>query len=185
MLGDAAAVFEAAELIVKVKEPQASEIALLKPHHILFTYLHLAADRPQAEGLLASGCTAIAYETVSDRWGRLPLLAPMSQVAGRMAVDVGAYHLLRPHGGRGVLLGGAPGVPAARVHHLADLGRLQRFDVGLGHLLRGQVVAQSPGRVSGTFFLAQYAERNPRMPQHARQRQHDLAPLRIVRAHAA
>ena len=68
--------FDAAELIVKVKEPQAIEIARLKPHHILFTYLHLAADKHQAEGLMASGCTAIAYETVTDRWGRLPLLAP-------------------------------------------------------------------------------------------------------------
>jgi alanine dehydrogenase len=140
VLPGAAAVFEAAELIVKVKEPQASEIALLRPHHILFTYLHLAADLSQAEGLLASGCTAIAYETVSDRWGRLPLLAPMSQVAGRMAVDVGAYHLLRPHGGRGLLLGGAPGVPAARVvilgggvagKHAAEMAIGHRADVTL------------------------------------------------------
>ena len=114
---DADAVFDAAEMIVKVKEPQAIEIARLKPHHILFTYLHLAADRDQARGLMKSGCTAIAYETVTDRWGRLPLLAPMSQVAGRMAVDAGAYHLLKPHGGRGVLLGGAPGVPAAQGDH--------------------------------------------------------------------
>jgi alanine dehydrogenase len=108
-------VFEAADMIVKVKEPQAVEIARLKPRHILFTYLHLAADLPQARGLMESGCTAIAYETISDRWGRLPLLAPMSQVAGRMAVDVGAYHLLKPAGGRGLLLGGAPGVLPARV----------------------------------------------------------------------
>ncbi|MGH6958526.1 MAG: alanine dehydrogenase, partial [Caulobacteraceae bacterium] len=86
ILPNAEAVFEAADLIVKVKEPQAAEIARLKPRHILFTYLHLAADRAQAEGLMASGCTAIAYETVTDRRGRLPLLAPMSQVAGRMAV---------------------------------------------------------------------------------------------------
>src|ERR1700683_2742006 len=115
ILPDAAAVFDAAQLIVKVKEPQPSEIALLKPHHVLFTYLHLAADPHQARGLMACGCTPSASETVTDRWGRLPLLAPMSQVAGRMAVDVGAYHLLKPHGGRGVLLGGAPGVPAAKV----------------------------------------------------------------------
>jgi alanine dehydrogenase len=108
-------VFEAADMIVKVKEPQAVEIARLKPRHILFTYLHLAADLAQAKGLMASGCTAIAYETISDRFGRLPLLAPMSQVAGRMAVDVGAYHLLKPAGGRGLLLGGAPGVLPARV----------------------------------------------------------------------
>jgi alanine dehydrogenase len=115
ILPDADAVFEAGELIVKVKEPQPVEIARLKPHHTLFTYLHLAADPHQAHGLMASGCTAIAYETITDRAGRLPLLAPMSQVAGRMAVDVGAYHLLKPAGGRGLLLGGAPGVLPARV----------------------------------------------------------------------
>jgi len=140
ILADADAVFDAAEMIVKVKEPQPVEIARLKPHHVLFTYLHLAADRAQTEGLLASGCTAIAYETVTDRFGRLPLLAPMSQVAGRMAVDAGAYHLLRPHGGRGVLLGGAPGVPAARVlilgggvsgKHAAEMAVGARADVTL------------------------------------------------------
>jgi alanine dehydrogenase len=140
ILPSAEAVFEVAELIVKVKEPQPIEIARLKPHHILFTYLHLAADADQARGLMASGCTAIAYETVTDRWGRLPLLAPMSQVAGRMAVDAGAYHLLRPHGGRGVLLGGAPGVPAAKVlilgggvsgKHAAEMAIGHRADVTL------------------------------------------------------
>jgi alanine dehydrogenase len=115
VLPSAGAVFEAADLIVKVKEPQPVEIARLTPRHTLFTYLHLAADPAQARGLMASGCTAIAYETIVDAKGRLPLLAPMSQVAGRMAVDVGAVHLLRPAGGRGMLLGGAPGVPPARV----------------------------------------------------------------------
>ncbi len=140
ILPDADAVFEAAEMIVKVKEPQAAEIARLKPHHILFTYLHLAADPEQAHGLMASGCTAVAYETVSDRWGRLPLLAPMSQVAGRMAVDVGAYHLLKPAGGRGLLLGGAPGVLPANVlilgggvsgKHAAQMAIGHRADVTL------------------------------------------------------
>jgi alanine dehydrogenase len=140
ILPDADAVFEAAELIVKVKEPQAIEIARLKPSHILFTYLHLAADPEQARGLMKSGCTAIAYETISDRWGRLPLLAPMSQIAGRMAVDVGAYHLLKPAGGRGVLLGGAPGVPPAKVlilgggvsgKHAAEMAIGHRADVTL------------------------------------------------------
>ncbi|MFI4974727.1 MAG: alanine dehydrogenase [Caulobacterales bacterium] len=140
ILPDAEAVFEAAELIVKVKEPQPIEIARLRPHHVLFTYLHLAADPHQARGLMECGCTAIAYETVTDRWGRLPLLAPMSQVAGRMAVDAGAYHLLRPHGGRGVLLGGAPGVPAAKViilgggvagKHAAEIAIGHRADVTL------------------------------------------------------
>ncbi len=113
ILPDADAVFEAADMIVKVKEPQAVEIARLKSRHILFTYLHLAADPEQARGLMASGCTAIAYETITDRHGRLPLLAPMSQVAGRMAVDVGAYHLLRAErGGRGLACSAAP--PACR-----------------------------------------------------------------------
>ncbi|MGH6988224.1 MAG: alanine dehydrogenase [Caulobacteraceae bacterium] len=115
ILPNAAAVFSAADLIVKVKEPQPEEIARLEPRHILFTYLHLAADPAQAKGLMASGATAIGYETITDRFGRLPLLAPMSQVAGRMAVDVGAYHLLKPAGGRGILLGGAPGVLPANV----------------------------------------------------------------------
>ena len=140
ILPDADAVFAAAEMIVKVKEPQAVEIARLKPHHVLFTYLHLAADPDQAHGLMASGCTAIAYETVTDKFGRLPLLAPMSQVAGRMAVDVGAYHLLKPQGGRGLLLGGAPGVLPAKVlilgggvsgKHAAQMAVGQRADVTL------------------------------------------------------
>jgi alanine dehydrogenase len=109
------AVFERAELVVKVKEPQAEEWRRLRPDQVLFTYLHLAADRPQAEGLLASGCVAIAYETVTDRRGRLPLLAPMSEVAGRMSIQVGAHHLEKMQGGAGILLGGVPGVHAAKV----------------------------------------------------------------------
>ncbi len=112
---DAASVFEGAELIVKVKEPQPGEILMLRPGQVLFTYLHLAADKPQAEGLMRSGATAIAYETVTDRDGRLPLLAPMSEVAGRMSVHVGAHCLEKEQGGEGVLLGGVPGVPAAKV----------------------------------------------------------------------
>ena len=108
-------VFAAADMIVKVKEPQASEIAMLRPHHTLFTYLHLAADKPQAQGLMASGATCIAYETVTSRSGALPLLKPMSEVAGRMSVQVGAHYLEKEQGGRGVLLGGVPGVAPARV----------------------------------------------------------------------
>jgi alanine dehydrogenase len=111
----AAEVFKAADMIVKVKEPQAQEIALLEPRHILFTYLHLAADKPQAEGLMKSGATCIAYETVTSRSGALPLLKPMSEVAGRMSVQVGAHYLEKEQGGRGVLLGGVPGVAPARV----------------------------------------------------------------------
>ena len=107
---DAEAVFAGAETIVKVKEPQAPEVALLEPHHTLFTYLHLAPDPELTRGLLASGATCIAYETVTDRAGRLPLLAPMSEVAGKLATQAGAFMLERPLGGRGVLLGGVPGV---------------------------------------------------------------------------
>jgi alanine dehydrogenase len=112
---DAAATFTGAEMIVKVKEPQAQEIAMLRPHHTLFTYLHLAADKPQAEGLMRSGATCIAYETVTSRTGALPLLKPMSEVAGRMSIQVGAHYLEKEQGGRGVLLGGVPGVAPAKV----------------------------------------------------------------------
>ena len=115
ILADAAAVFAGADMIVKVKEPQPREIALLEPRHILFTYLHLAADKPQAEGLMQSGATCIAYETVTSRSGALPLLKPMSEVAGRMSIQVGAHYLEKEQGGRGVLLGGVPGVAPARV----------------------------------------------------------------------
>ena len=115
MLDTAEDVFATAEMIVKVKEPQATECAMLKPHHTLFTYLHLAADKPQAEALMKSGAICIAYETVTNRAGRLPLLQPMSQVAGRMSINVGAYALMKTKRGRGLLLGGVPGVPAANV----------------------------------------------------------------------
>ena len=115
LLDTADELFEAAELIVKVKEPLAVERARLRIHHTLFTYLHLAPDPDQAHDLLDSGATAIAYESVTDRSGRLPLLAPMSQVAGRMAIQAGARCLEASAGGRGVLLGGVPGVAAAPV----------------------------------------------------------------------
>jgi alanine dehydrogenase len=110
----AAEVF-AAEMIVKVKEPQAQEIARLRPGQVLFTYLHLAADKQQSEGLVRSGATSIAYETVTDARGGLPLLAPMSEVAGRMSIQVGAHCLEKEQGGLGILLGGVPGVAAAKV----------------------------------------------------------------------
>jgi alanine dehydrogenase len=115
ILPNASEVFAAAEMIVKVKEPQPGEIAMLRPHHTLFTYLHLAADKAQAVGLMKSGATCIAYETVTSRSGALPLLKPMSEVAGRMSVQVGAHYLEKEQGGRGVLLGGVPGVAPARV----------------------------------------------------------------------
>ena len=114
ILPDARSVFDSADMIVKVKEPQPQEIAMLRPGQILFTYLHLAADKPQAEGLMKSGATCIAYETVTGRSG-LPLLKPMSEVAGRMSVQVGAHYLEKEQGGRGVLLGGVPGVAPAKV----------------------------------------------------------------------
>jgi alanine dehydrogenase len=111
----AAEVFKAADMIVKVKEPQPQEIALLEARHILFTYLHLAPDKPQAEGLMKSGATCIAYETVTSRSGALPLLKPMSEVAGRMSIQVGAHYLEKEQGGRGILIGGVPGVAPARI----------------------------------------------------------------------
>jgi alanine dehydrogenase len=115
LVDTAAEVFEGAELIVKVKEPQAPERAMLRPDHILFTYLHLAPDPEQADDLVASGAACIAYETVTDADGRLPLLAPMSKVAGRMSVQAGAHCLESAHGGAGILLGGVPGVAPAEV----------------------------------------------------------------------
>jgi len=111
----AAEVFDKAELIVKVKEPQAVERSMLRPGQVLFTYLHLAPDPDQCRDLIASQAVCIAYETVTQRGGGLPLLAPMSEVAGRLAVQAGAYCLEKAHGGMGVLLGGVPGVPPARI----------------------------------------------------------------------
>ncbi|MEG3146046.1 alanine dehydrogenase [Sphingomonas sp. RT2P30] len=115
IVGDAQTVFADSDMIVKVKEPQPQEVAMLQPHHVLFTYLHLAADKPQAEGLIKSGATCIAYETVTANDRSLPLLKPMSEVAGRMSIQVGAHYLEKEQGGRGVLLGGVPGVAPARV----------------------------------------------------------------------
>jgi alanine dehydrogenase len=133
VVANAAAVFENSELIVKVKEPQASEIAMLKPEHTLFTYLHLAADPEQTRGLVKSGATCIAYETITDARGGLPLLAPMSQVAGRMATQVGAQFLLKPSGGRGLLMSGVPGVAPAKVGILgAGVSGMHAAEIALG-----------------------------------------------------
>jgi len=112
---DADAVFEEAELVLGVKEPQPEEVERLRPEHVLFTYLHLAPAPDLTESLCASGATCVAYETVEDAAGRLPLLAPMSEVAGKIATQAGAFMLETPMGGRGVLLGGVPGVAAANV----------------------------------------------------------------------
>ncbi len=115
VVATAAEVFARSEMIVKVKEPQLAECAMLRPGQLLFTYLHLAPDPEQAEALQRSGATCVAYETVTSPSGALPLLAPMSEVAGRMAIQAGAYFLEKPHGGLGVLLGGVPGVAPAKV----------------------------------------------------------------------
>ena len=112
---DAESVFDEAELILGVKEPQPQEVEMLRPDHLLFTYLHLAPAPELTKGLADSGATCVAYETVEDARGRLPLLAPMSEVAGKIATQAGAFFLERPLGGRGVLLGGVPGVAAATV----------------------------------------------------------------------
>jgi alanine dehydrogenase len=115
ILPDAPAVFDAAELILGVKEPQPEEVELLRPEHTLFTYLHLAPAPELTRGLQESGAICVAYETVEDSQGRLPLLAPMSEVAGKIATQAGAFFLEKPLGGRGILLGGVPGVAAATV----------------------------------------------------------------------
>ncbi len=115
IVSSAKEVFEQAEMIVKVKEPQPSEFALLQKNQILFTYLHLAPDPQQTEALIQSGCIAIAYETVTGTRGDLPLLSPMSQVAGRLSIQAGAHCLEKSQGGSGILLGGVPGVPPGKV----------------------------------------------------------------------
>lgn len=134
-----AGVYEVAELIVKVKEPQLQEYALLTDRHCLFTYLHLAASRSLTDALLASGATCIAYETLTDAQGRLPLLAPMSEIAGRMAVQAGAHHLEAAQGGKGILLGGVPGVAPANVLILGGGvvgGNAAAMAVGMGAQVR-------------------------------------------------
>ena len=128
-------IFARCDMIVKVKEPQPSEWVQLRPGQLLFTYLHLAPDPEQAKGLIASGCTAIAYETVTDDRGSLPLLAPMSEVAGRLAIEAAGQAMRRSEGGAGILLGGVPGVPAGRVTVLGGgvVGtHAARMAVGLG-----------------------------------------------------
>jgi alanine dehydrogenase len=115
VVSDALGLFSTAQLILKVKEPQPQEVERLRAHHTLFTYLHLAADPELARALVASGATCIAYETVEDDRGRLPLLAPMSEVAGKIATQAGAFFLEKPLRGRGILLGGVPGVAPANV----------------------------------------------------------------------
>jgi alanine dehydrogenase len=129
----ASEIFKSADMIVKVKEPQASERRMLRRDQVLFTYLHLAPDPEQTKDLVTSGATCIAYETVTSNAGGLPLLAPMSEVAGRMAVQAGAYFLEKAHGGSGMLLGGVPGVPSAKVVVLGGgVVGTHSIDVALG-----------------------------------------------------
>lgn len=161
---DVGAVFGEAELIVKVKEPQPQECRRLGAGQAIFTYLHLAADRPQAEALMASGCTAIAYETITAADGSLPLLAPMSEIAGRMSVPVAALCLQKAQGGAGILLGGVPGVPPAHVVALGGGvagGHAAQMALGLG--ARVSVVDRSLPRLRelarqfGPALQTQYA----------------------------
>ncbi|MGE0828953.1 MAG: alanine dehydrogenase [Hyphomonadaceae bacterium] len=148
ILPDAQSVFAEAEMIVKVKEPQAIECAMLTPKHVLFTYLHLAPDPDQAEALMRSGATAIAYETVTDASGRLPLLKPMSEVAGRMSIQVGANFLEKTHGGRGVLMGGVPGVRPADVVILgAGVAGYNAAQIAVGMRARVTVFDKNPARL--------------------------------------
>jgi alanine dehydrogenase len=140
VVANAEAIWADAELIVKVKEPQLPECARLRRDQVLFTYLHLAADAAQADALRRSGSVAIAYETVTAKDGSLPLLTPMSEVAGRMSIQVGAVYLEKPMGGRGVLLGGVPGVPAAKVV-VIGVGVSGSHALEMAHGLRAQVTA--------------------------------------------
>ena len=138
IVDEAAEIYGTAEMIVKVKEPQAAERAMLRRDQVLFTYLHLAADAAQTGDLIESGCVAIAYETVTGAQGGLPLLAPMSEVAGRMSIQAGAHCLEKEQGGRGVLLGGVPGVPPADVVILGGgvVGtQAARMAVGMGAMV--------------------------------------------------
>jgi alanine dehydrogenase len=137
---DAGTVFDDCQLIIKVKEPQLDECACMRKDQVLFTYLHLAADHAQAEALLKSGCIAIAYETVTAADGSLPLLTPMSEVAGRMSVQIGAQYLLKSNGGSGVLLGGVPGVSSAKVV-VIGAGVAGTNALEMAHGLRADVTA--------------------------------------------
>ena len=149
IMNTAAEIFEKADMIVKVKEPQPIECAMLRPDQILFTYLHLAADKAQAEGLIKSNCVAIAYETVTGANGKgLPLLAPMSEVAGRLSVQVGAHYLMKHMGGEGILLGGVPGTPAGRVLVLGGgVAGYNAARVAVGMGARVTILDKSPDRL--------------------------------------
>ncbi len=140
--------FDRVEMILKVKEPLASEIASLQPRHTLFTFLHLASSKTLAEALMKSGCTAIAYETMEDERGRLPMLLPMSQIAGKVAVQIGAHYLERTHGGNGILLGGVPGVSRGHVVILGAGGvGSTAVEIALGIGARVTVIGNDMGQL--------------------------------------
>src|SRR4030095_8875788 len=144
----AAEIFAKADMIVKVKEPQPVECKMLRKGQLLYTYLHLAPDPEQTEGLIKSGCTAIAYETVTSARGGLPLLAPMSEVAGRMSVQVGAHCLEKEPGGAGILLGGVPGVPPGKVVILGGgVSRTHAARMGMGLEAHVTVIDRSLDRL--------------------------------------
>jgi alanine dehydrogenase len=146
IVATAAEVFARAELIIKVKEPQAQECAMLNSKHILFTFLHLAADKNLAHRLLATGVTAIAYETVTNSAGHLPILAPMSMIAGRVAVQRGAHYLEQPEGGRGILLSAIEGTIAAKVTIIgAGVVGSNALDVALGMGARVTILDKTIG----------------------------------------
>ncbi len=164
-------VFSGCDMVVKVKEPQLAECAMLRPGQVLFTYLHLAADLAQTQALMKSNAIAIAYETVTARDGSLPLLVPMSEVAGRMSVQVGAYYLQKAQGGRGVLLGGVAGVPRGKVVVIGG-GVAGTSAVEMAHGLRADVTVidrslprlraldvQFHGAVNTIFSTAESIER--------------------------
>ncbi|PTL54307.1 alanine dehydrogenase [Paraconexibacter algicola] len=154
ILPDADAVFEQAGMIVKVKEPQPVEVARLRPDHVLFTYLHLAPDTALTQGLMDSGATCIAYETVEDPQGRLPLLAPMSEVAGKIATQAGAFMLEKPLGGRGLLLGGVPGVAAGKVVVIgAGVVGLTAAEIAIGMGAETYVLDRNIDRLREVDFL--------------------------------
>jgi len=156
ILPDAEAVWQTGDLILKVKEPIAGEYHLLRKGQVLFTYLHLAADRELTEALLGSGSTAIAYETVQLADGSLPLLAPMSEVAGRMAPQVGAHHLQRDGGGRGILMGGVSGVYAAKVVVLgAGVSGMNAAAIALGMQAEVLLIDKNIGRLRSADAIYQ------------------------------
>ena len=173
IVANAKDIFEQAELIIKVKEPQPSECQMLSKGQVLFTYLHLAADATQTELLLASGATCIAYETITDEAGRLPLLKPMSEIAGRMSIQAGAHHLEKTQGGSGVLLSGASGVDPAKVLVIGGgVVGTNAAEVALGMGAQVHIIDRTPDAPHLLAFAKgfdQCLSIGPSSPQHIEQ----------------